>query len=234
MQQIPGQGYLLESVAQEHILGAIHVDQNTNRKYKYCKANEALAEGAILTAMLALVTASDCAASVNRELKSQGTEFLATQVGAWVKIIVGTIAINDDPNEIEAFISTAEVRMKTNWSASLTTAEDFLIYHPYWMEECDAAGERIFGVAPIAVTSGYFFWMQIRGNTPQVKVDGNTGSNAIVAGEGIISGGGASGQGRGLLNAGTTTDEAEKSNIIALVGTTLVAQTVPAILDCPE
>lgn len=223
---IPAHELNVESSTQKAPLGTRYFDQNTGKVYYYAKANEALTLGATLTPILALFD-GDCDASSGAVLNDAAVTFTAATVGCYVKINVGTNSINDTPNKVLSYTANQLV-LESNWSADLTTAEDYVVYNPFLMENTDAAGETIKGVAPIAVTSGYYFWMQTGGYCSDVKIIG--GTDAIVANEGIVSSTTA-GTGKGLTAAGTTADEAEKANITALFGSALT-QTVPAFLNC--
>jgi hypothetical protein len=225
---IAGQKLTEESATQKLPLGLRYLEETTGRVYYYVKANEALDLGAILTPMVAELD-GDCDASTGTAFVDAADTLTAAMVGSFIKINAGTKSINQAPNEIVKFTDADNVVVKTAWSAALTTAEDYVIFHPWKVEECDAAGEAIVGVAPFAVTSGYYFWMQSGGYTEHVLVAGDT--DAVVAHEGLVSSA-AAGVAKGLTAAGTTVDEAQKSNITALVPTALAAQTLPAILSC--
>ena len=225
MSVIIPQDLAIESSTQKVPLGTRHESFN-GKVYRYCKANEALDAGAILT--MVNIADGDADASVGAVLNDAAVTFTAETVGALVKINAGTKGIDDVPNRVLSQTDNQLV-LETAWSADLTTSEDYVVYKPFLVEECDAADERIYGVTNIDVTSGNFFWMQIQGHVDAVLVAGDT--DAIVQYEGIVSSA-AAGVAKGLTAAATTVDEAEKANIIALVPTALAAQSIPAILNC--
>ena len=227
---IPGQKLTLSSAEQKMPLGTRYFDENTGKVYYYIKANEALTAGATLTPMLAIAD-GDCDASSGEVLNDAAVTFPAGCVGAFVKVNVGTNGIDDAPNRVISVIGTGNsnyLMLENAWSADLTTAEDYVVYHPFVVEDTDAAGERIVGVAGAAIASGEYGWMQSGGYCEAVKIIG--GTDALAANEGIISSTTA-GTGKGLTAAGTTADEADKANIFAVFGTALT-QKVPAFLNC--
>lgn len=223
---INAQGVDVESVVQKIPLGTRFFDEKTGKVYYYAQANEALTKGATLTPMIALFD-GDCDASSGAVLNDAAVTFTVDTVGAFVKINAGTNGENDTPNRVKSFTANQLV-LENEWSDDLTTSEDYIVYKPFLVENTDAAGEIIVGVAPIAVTIDYFFWMQSGGIADDVKVIG--GTDPIVANEGLVSSSTA-GTAKGLTAGGTTADEADKSNMIAIFGSALT-QTVPAIINC--
>ena len=224
---IPGQRVDEESSVAKMSLGTRYFEAHTGKVYYYVRANEALTAGSVVTPMVALFD-GDCDVSSGAVLNDAAVTFAGNLVGSLVKINAGSNSVTDAPNEVSSFTANQLVLLNS-WSEDLTTGEDYVVYNPWLVENCDAAGEVIVGVAPIAVTSGYYFWMQSGGYCDAVRVEGNT--DAVVANEGLVSSAGA-GVAKGLTAAGTTADEAEKANITALVPTALAAQTIPAVLKC--
>lgn len=224
---IPCQKITEPSATQKFPLGTRYFDENSGKVYYYVKANEALAKGAIVTGLVALFD-GDCDASSGKVLNDAASTFTANTVGAHVKINAGTNSIDQDPNRVTAYAANA-LTLETAWGSDLTTAEDYVVYNEWLVEECDAAGESITGVAPVAFTTQYYGFIQTGGDCAAVKVAGNT--DAVVAHEGLVSSA-AAGVAKGLTAAGTTVDEAEKANITALVPTALAAQLIPATLNC--
>lgn len=222
---INAQAVDVESANEKVPVGTRFINERTGKIYYYCKAKEPLAKGAVLTSMLILDgTFGACS---GKDFKSNGTDLLATQVGAWVKVNSGGKSETDAPNKITSFKTTTWMTVENDWSETMTTSEGFILYHPFWVEEATDTDRRILGVAPIAVTSGYYFFAQMGGYCEHVKVDGS--ALALVAHEGIISSA-AAGVATGLTGT-TDVDEAEKSNIICLFPSAIV-QTVPALLNC--
>lgn len=235
---IPGQDVTVESSIQKMPLGTRFFDESTGKTWYYVKANEALAKGAVLTPLVAEADGDCDASSGAKRLTDAVVTFTLAMVGSWVKINAGTIAINDAPNRIVGFEDADNLIMENEWSGTLSTSEDYVVYNPWKVEEADAAGEQIIGVAQFAITSGYYFWMQTGGPADHVLIKGD--GNAIVANKGIIASG-TSGKGFGhtAVPSGDTYNtvamelarvETMQSNIIALVPSALAAQTVPAYL----
>lgn len=228
---IPAQAVDAVSTTKKLPLGTRYFDENTGKVYYYIQANEALAIDTIVTPMVALFD-GDCDASSGNVLNDAAETFTAqTRMvtgEAHVIINAGTNSIDDTPNRVLSVAANA-LTLETPWSSDLTTSEDYVVYAPFLVENCDAAAERIVGVVPVAFAAGEYGWMQSGGLCDNVEVIGST--DAIVAHEGIISSG-TQGLGKGLTNGGTTADEADKANIMALVPTALAAVKVPAILNC--
>ncbi len=225
-QTISPKAVTLESSTQENPLGTRHETVANGKVYYYCQANEALTAGAILTPVN--LFDGDCDASSGAVLNDAAVTFTAATVGAYVIINAGTNSITDAPNRVLSYTANALV-LENEWSADLTTSEDYVIYKPYLMEMCDAAGEKVFGVTPAAgVTSGNYFWMQVKGYCDKCLVIGST--DPIVQHEGLVSSS-TEGTAKGMTAAGTTTDEADKSCMHAVVPTAL-QQPIPIVLNC--
>lgn len=236
---IPGQGTLVESVTKKFRLGLRYFEEHTGKTWYYVKANEALIKGAIVTAMFSELD-GDCDVSSGKELNDAVGTFTAAMVDSFVKINADTANIDQAPNRIAAFVDADQVLMEDAWGSALTTDEDYVVYNPWKVEECDAAGEQIVGVSSeIAITSGYYFWMQTGGYANHIAVKGD--GNALVAGRAIIASG-TTGRGFGptAVPSGDTYNtvamelarvQTEQARIVAAVPTALAAQTIPGYLS---
>jgi len=225
MTYVPPHAPGVESATRKAELGTKYVDIE-GKTWRYCRANEALAANTAVTQVN--LFDGDCDASSGSVLNDAAVTFTSAAVGMYVKINAGTNSIDDAPNLVKALVTANQLKVTTAWSADLTTSEDYVVYHNYNVEATDAASESIVGVTPIAITSGYYFWLQTEG---LAHVEGVGNTDAIVQYEGVVSSSTA-GAVKGLTAAGTTVDEAEKANMTALVPTALASQKIPVMLKC--
>jgi len=223
---IPAQAVNKTSTTQKLPLGTRYFDETTGKTYYYIKANAAIVEGDTLTSIVALFD-GDCDASSGSILNDAAVTFTAATVGCYVKVNAGTNSIDDVPNRVTAYSANA-LTLENGWSAALTTAEDYIVYNPFLVKKSDSVGQIITGVGVTSIATGEYGWMQSGGYCHAVKVIG--GTDAVVANEGVVSSSTA-GTCKGLTAAGTTADEAEKSNITAILPTALT-QKAPAYLRC--
>lgn len=191
-------------------LGAI-VRLDDGRAYRYMKANEAIAIGNIVTVLLGIDDADVDAAASDNTLTGTG-DFTAAEFddgAAFVFINAGT-GINQN-KRIKS--NTANILyLESAWDTALDTDSDYIVYSPFTVENCDAANEKIFGVAVSAISAGEYGWFQI-GGLSFVRCAG--GTDPLAAHEGIVSST-AAGVAKGLTAAGTTVDEAQKAVGVAM------------------
>lgn len=220
------------STVQNAPLGARYVDLIDGNVYRYFQAKEIIAKGACVTPKV--LGDGDADASTGKELKDGAVTFTSSQVGALVSINVGTNSINDAPNKITALLGSGASNyfsLETAWSADLTTGEDYIISHPYMVEECDAVGESPVGVAMVAMADGEYGWIQVKGRG-HALIDGT--AKAVTFGQPLVT----STTAGSLKGLEATADslaadslEAATSKITALSISALV-QRIPVIINC--
>lgn len=193
-------------------LGAL-VILDDGRKYRYMKANEAVAIGQIVTPLLGIDDADVDAAASDNSLTGTG-DFTAGEFddGASFVHINGGSTGQGQNKRIKS--NTANVLyLESAWGTALATTDDYIVYSPYEVELCDAANEKIVGVALGTVSANKYGWFQV-GGLAFVLCAGDT--DALVAHEGIVSSA-AAGVAKGLTAGGTTADEAQKAVGMAMV-----------------
>lgn len=179
------------------------------RRYRYVRANEALPIGNTVTHLLD-VTTTNASAAASDNTFSDTSAFTADRYAvAEEEWYIGT---NGDTGagQIRRILSnTVTVLTLDNaWTTAIATDTDAEVFSPYRVELTDAEEERVCGVVITAITSQYYGWIQDQGFCPLVTVAGNT--DAVVPHEGLVSSSGV-GVAKGLENAATTADEADKS-----------------------
>lgn len=228
-----------ESATKKMPLGTRYFDEKTGKVWRYVKANEALVLGDIVTPLLQEFNGDcDAVAAGAKTFLDAAVTFTAGLVDSYIKINANSANINQKPNRITAFVDANNLKVEDAWVAALTTSEDYEIFNPYKIELVDAASELITGVTQIAVTSGYYFWMQVDGYCDHVRVKAD--GNAVAVHQRIIASGTAGqGMGKTAANAGDTYNtanldlislEASQAGIFALVSTALADQTIPCML----
>jgi hypothetical protein len=188
-------------------LGAIVVCDD-GRAYRYLKSNQATAVGQIVTPLLGIDDADvDSAATTSESTLTATGDFTANEFDDMASFV--TINANDGLWQTRRILSNSAnvLYLDAVWGVALTTSSDYVVWSGYEVELCDAAAERVAGVALSALTAGNYGWFQV-GGIGYVRFVGSTDPSAVH--EGLVSSA-TEGVAKGLTAGGTTADEADKS-----------------------
>ena len=170
------QGIYQASVTRKEEVGTLRITAD-GRKFRYAKAGEAMSAG-MLT-----VSAGMDAAHTNEAILAAvaiGTKILELTVTAGTAIAAdalrgGYLQIQDGtgegysyPIESNTAITTAQTAINVTLSQGIivpldATSEFSLVHNPWYGILHDTGIKPVTGVPPIAVTSGYWFWVQTGG-----------------------------------------------------------------------
>lgn len=168
----PGQGIYEESVNQLYELGTM-LDL-AGRQFRYAKANEALSVGTLLTAVLDsdaedTVTVAHGIGTVDVTVTAASAITANQYKDGFLIVDEGTGAgytyrIDSHPAIGSAATGTITLKDPLVVAWAIADTDITLWQSPYVVQESNTDQvECPMGIAPIAVTSAYYFWMQISG-----------------------------------------------------------------------
>jgi len=205
--QIPPDGGLKRNdTVRKMELGTVISDTMGN-SYRYVKANEALFEGGLVTAVAkaafptaVLVDGTVNAASATNKIHVDAhvADLTPNQFrGYWLSIPAaeatntadGGRAIRIKSHDSVDWSSSTEsdIYLEDNIAEEWTDDLALSLYNPYLMENVDASTEIVMGVAIGTIAAGSYGFIQVGGHCAAVYCGGTT-SLAIVANEPIVPG----------------------------------------------
>jgi len=194
------QGIYDESSTQEYPLGQLREFED-GRKFRYAKASAAItASKTVSTDSVQLVAASDLLNAVWTAAAAGSTSLTVTDAdlgSATANLYAGAYLGNLTNKE--------QYRIKSNTAASsnavtlelydgivtaFAASDDSIITpNPYGSvitaTVTDGAYDRVVGIAPIAVTSGYYFWLQVAGVALAIAEGGITMGTGVSIGNDV-------------------------------------------------
>jgi hypothetical protein len=188
------------------------ITREGQRKYRYMKAQEAIAIGQVVSLYQFIDNADvDAAAAIGAtNLKGTG-DFTAGEFGVTFPSAFVSIDANTGANQTRAIEGNAgtadylQVERNHGWDVALDGTSDYVTYDMNYVQLADSDEVPIvMGVAISAIASGEWGWFQVAGFCPLVRSAG--GTDAIVAGEPVVVSSTA-GVARGMTSGGSTVDE---------------------------
>jgi hypothetical protein len=189
-----GQGLYEESSTPKFAIGA-NLELGDNRVFRYSYASAAITVGKVVSTDSAQLIVAD-ANGVFVAAAAGSTEISVTDA------TLGSVALNHYAGGYLGNITNGEqYRIKSNTAASsnlvtftlydgiataVAASDDYMLYGgPYngviTATVAGGAYDRVVGINPIAVTSGYYFWLQTRG----IAFALNDAAAAVVLGDNL-------------------------------------------------
>jgi len=239
--KVPPEGGLTRNdTTRKMEIGTVISDTYGN-SYRYVKANEALFQGGLVTAVAkaawptaVLVDGALGVSDATNKIHVDAflADFAKNELRGYFLSVAGAEATNTadagrahkikshDSFQYEAS-TEGDIFLEDNLGETWDNNDPLLLYNPYLMENTDAGTEIIMGVGICTIAAGSYGFVQIGGHCPVVYCGGTT-SAAVVMNEPIVPGATVTtdtiaGAGIGMAgSAETDIHEAHLSPLIAL------------------